>query len=94
MDKSTEIKALREKANRLEKEQKVYNLLPNEIKLAEAIHDKVCRWNHTDGCSWNYEKWDGSTPSGSTTKDRYLEKAKKILKVVDFETAIDVINNL
>lgn len=28
-----------------------------EYKLAEKIHAKMCRWNHTDGCDWSYRSW-------------------------------------
>lgn len=24
-------------------------------QLAEALHGTLCKWNHTDGCSWHYE---------------------------------------
>ncbi len=24
-------------------------------KLAELLHERFCRYNHTDGCSWGYE---------------------------------------
>lgn len=30
--------------------------------LVKRAHDCLCRWNHTDGCSWGYEgdDWNGS----------------------------------
>lgn len=94
MDNSDEIKRLRAKADELEKRQNKFNFLPEEIKLAENIHSKTCKANHTDGCGWYYEKWDGSTARGLTTRNRYLNKAKLILAVTKFEDAMNVIKNL
>ena len=34
--------------------------------------------NHIDGCSYMYESWG---QPGTTTKTRYLEKARKILEL-------------
>lgn len=35
--------------------------------LAARCHDTLCRWNHTDGCSWMYEdgehEWSGNAHS-------------------------------
>ena len=53
-------------------------------ELAEIIHVKTCHCNHTDGCSWEYEKW--GTPLSSTRLE-YLDIAKKMLKVVSFKDA-------
>ena len=94
MDYTDEIKRLRAKADELEEAQKEHNLKSEDIRLAEYIHSKTCRSNHTDGCGWGYESWDGSTPSGNRTRSRYLEKARTILKDVDFESAINVIKNI
>lgn len=42
--------------------------------LAITLHDMLCNWNHTDGCSWFYEKeWTDYTHS------KYLEKASRLL---------------
>ena len=74
-----ELKALRE-------EQK----LPNNIKLATALHEIMCHYNHTDGCGWYYENWNVM----GYIRMEYLKKANTILKVVDFETAMKVIDEL
>jgi hypothetical protein len=47
----------------------------NAIELAEYLHGKQCRWNHTDGCSWYYSSWD--KPCG--TRNSYLDKAYEML---------------
>ena len=62
--------------------------LAPEKQLAELLHSKQCHWNHTDGCGWYYESWD--KPGHSRTE--YLNTANNILKEVDFNTAVKVIN--
>lgn len=49
------------------------------ICLAEFLHEKLCHQNHTDGCSWHYEKW--SDFDNSWTKKRYYAMAKKLLAI-------------
>ena len=51
-----------------------------EKNLADVLHSKFCRWNHTDGCGWFYEqnsdkswKWDGYAHT------EYLKKAQVML---------------
>jgi len=44
------------------------------IKLATFLHDNLCRWNHTDGCGWGYEKWED--PGYAKTK--YIKRAKAL----------------
>jgi glutamate synthase domain-containing protein 3 len=56
-------------------------------RLAELLHEKLCSWNHTDGCSWHYESWDDI----GNARKRYLEKAENILKVSDYKTAEKII---
>lgn len=66
-----EIKRLSAEKNRLA-------ALSPEAKLAEALHDTTCRWNHTDQCGWFYEihdsvvNWDGHSHSAYLTKARKL----------------------
>lgn len=62
------------------------------MELAALIHDKTCTWNHTDGCSWMYEKWDDEILGHA--KSEYLKVARKILKITDVETAIKIIKCL
>jgi len=63
-----------------------------EMDLATLIHDKTCHWNHTDGCGWMYEKWDDEKLGYA--KLEYLKIARKVLKVTDAATAINVIKCL
>jgi hypothetical protein len=75
----------------LQQKQSEFDALPEDKRLAELIHDKVCHWNHTDGCDWDYETWGGVN---STTRERYLEKARNILASVNYAEAIEVIKYL
>jgi hypothetical protein len=67
-------------------------------KLAEIMHEKMCRWNHTDGCDWYYDKWTGfadkPTEYGNSTRQRYFDAAVRILVQHDFETAEFIIKNI
>lgn len=69
------------------------------MTLAEAIHKRRCHWNHAgpkpgcgvrraDECGWEYETW---TNPGSS-RNKYLEKAEKVLKEVSYETAMKVLD--
>lgn len=87
MDNSEEIKMLEDKILKLKEDEKEYNESPEKRRLAEVIHNKMCRWNHIDGCSWGYESWADI----GRAREKYLKKAVGILKVVDYETAINVI---
>ncbi len=48
-----------------------------EQKIADALHQILCRWNHTNGCSWHYESWDHVRSLGA--RSSYLEKARELL---------------
>lgn len=55
-----------------------------EIEMAEILHNSLCRFNHTDGCGWGYEKIEDFFKPG-TTKNIWAEKAKKILETCSAE---------
>jgi hypothetical protein len=46
-----------EAAENAERDAKLNTIKP----LVKKAHDILCRWNHTDGCSWGYENdnWNG-----------------------------------
>ena len=62
--------------------------------LADHMHTTYCTWNHTDGCSWLYErtKWNGSLdPIDSSFKKEdwsgyahreWYARAKEILEFI------------
>lgn len=80
---------LREELERLMDEEAEYGRLPAEFRLAEYIHDTFCKQNHTDGCGWDYEKWQDPTHPGNGshgwTHDRYLDIANKMLDALDHD---------
>jgi hypothetical protein len=73
--------------NLLEKKRQLQKLRPEE-QLAIRLHDNLCHWNHTDGCSWFYETkglghkhdWAGNSHRGYLEKALYLEKVSKLLR--------------
>lgn len=83
------INKLKEEIASLEKEDKEYNALSVEQKVAEELHKKLCHWNHTDGCSWFYESWD--KPSLNSTHGEYLKKAKNCLKITNSDVIINIL---
>lgn len=57
-------------------------------ELAELMHSKQCKLNHTDGCEWFYENSPGYRDGESKwTKGwahpRYLKKANELVKKLD-----------
>lgn len=81
------IEALKKQIAEIEEEKVRLELMPKNQRLAEAIHGKQCRWNHTDGCGWYYESWE----KGGHSRNSYLEKANKMLAEMSFEQAMTVI---
>lgn len=69
------------------------NLTP-EQRLAEMIHEWHCHANHTEECCWFYDDWPQRRDGEFTARDVYLRKAKAMLGVVDFDTAVNVIKAL
>ena len=90
MDNSKKIKELQEQIFKLEKEQALFETEHPEYILAEMIHSKMCRWNHVDGCSWDYESWEKIGDS----RQRYLDKATHVLSKTNLETAILVLRTI
>lgn len=67
-----------------------FEKLPENKKVAAEIHERTCRFNHTDGCEWGYrvedaDNWDGNT---------YLAQAEAILADVPFTVAMKVLTKL
>lgn len=57
-------------------EMKGLSKLAPEQQIAIMLHEKLCHWNHIDGCGWHYEvKKDGHDWNGYAHAD-YLKKAK------------------
>lgn len=91
-----EIVALEQKIKQLTEQKKaIVNMSPREV-LAVTIHKKTCRWNHTDGCGWDYESKRGAEGerredwSGSTHKE-YLSRADAMISALADLAVYDII---
>lgn len=90
MNNIEKIKELEEEIKKLKIQQNEFNSLPEEQRLAEAMHSKMCHSNHTDMCGWHYESWINP----GYAKTEYMKKAQAILKIVDIQTALEIVNCL
>ena len=48
-------------------------------QLAKELHSMLCRWNHTDGCSWFYEMKNNKDDWNGSAHGTYLKKAQKLI---------------
>lgn len=48
-------------------------------QLAVYLHAKLCRWNHTDGCSWHYFEKNGQHDWSEHSHARYLQQAQSVI---------------
>lgn len=71
-----QIRKKKEELAKLEAELDWLENRPEDIAIAELIHEKTCTSNHTDSCGWLYDKWD--EPSHGT-KHRYLRHARNLM---------------
>lgn len=62
--------------------------MSDDKKLAKRLHEQFCMHNHIDGCSWEYEKWDGYTHL------KYLDQAHRILGKFSLVQAIEFLDLL
>ena len=46
---------LKQQLTEIESKIKQLEKIPLNQKLAEVLHSKLCHWNHTDGCSWEFD---------------------------------------
>lgn len=58
--------------------------------LADLIHSLTCRWNHIDGCGWEYENAESYTKPNSS-RNGYYVRAKKMLSGEDPKEFIRVL---
>jgi hypothetical protein len=72
-----QIQALQEQLEKKKKEDQ--SLTPTQ-RLAKELHDVLCLFNHTDGCSWEYEKdWNDWAHA------QWLGHAQKLQKACEEE---------
>ena len=88
--KQEEFDKIKQELDKLKDEKKRFDQLKPQHRLADHIHSKMCRHNHTDACGWFYESWDNI----GSSRMSYLKRANKILEHVDMENAMKVITNL
>lgn len=63
MTNTTRIAELEAEIAKLKKADAEFNALDPVQRLTIVLHKKLCRHNHVDGCSWNYEgkyEWTGT----------------------------------
>ena len=91
-DIDQEIREAEQLLESLKKKKEGMVLSGPDCDLAIVIHGITCRWNHTDGCSWEYEinnrvhNWNGYAHA------KYLGIARRVLKITDAQTAIKILN--
>lgn len=76
-DFDAQIAAKRKEIEQLEQRKLAVERKSPLQKLAEAIHDIECHWNHTDGCSWLYESWE----KPGHARELYLKKAIHVSRI-------------
>jgi len=83
----------REAAERVEREKRLEPLKA----LAIRAHDTLCRWNHTDGCGWGYEKRDSVHDWNGWAHARWLRHLDEVVsgtsqhRPVSVEALTDII---
>jgi hypothetical protein len=64
-------------------------------QLAIFLHEKLCNWNHTDGCSWHYEIHRGVPDWSGHAHSKYwsiaAQLANKGYKCEDVENIVSII---
>lgn len=84
---------LAEVTERIEEKQQEQTKLTPAHALAEELHAKLCRHNHTDGCGWFYDNWHKPLADFSARK-QYLEMAQKMLQITDLDTILALVECL
>lgn len=82
MSNAEQIKKLEEEIAKLKKQDADFAALIPEHQVANTLHKMLCHHNHTDGCSWEYECWEGTDKSidwNGHAHSRYLTKARNVL---------------
>ena len=80
---SKRIRELQAEIDQLAAQDAAFAALPQEHQLAITLHSLLCRWNHTDGCSWEYEGTKGIDDWRGHAHSKYLEKAVKVKAFCD-----------
>lgn len=78
------------KADLERKKMLIQNLNPDEVEIAEFLHERFCGHNHTDECGWLYDNGDWS----SFARKQYLNIARNLLKCYKKEMIYEFVNIL
>lgn len=93
-DINKEITEAQEKLDELQKEKDRLDMMPEDQRLAEHLHEMKCYHNHVDGCAWDYETAKHHTDWNGYAHKEWLKKANNLLKIADYETIIKVAKTL
>jgi hypothetical protein len=79
-----EIDAAEQKLNELKGQRQQVESMDPACYLATVLHERLCTWNHTDGCSWYYAvSKDGKHDWSEYAHSEYLARAKRALQVCE-----------
>jgi hypothetical protein len=70
---------------KLKKEKAILDRLTPAQRLAILLHDETCRSNHTDGCSWDYERCGNVHDWNKSAHLMYHGQAQKLLEIAKFD---------
>ncbi len=74
---------------------KKFNSLNPEQRLAIILHGKMCRFNHTDDCDWQYHMKNDIPDWHAHSQKNYILKAQRLLAVCqDADQAIKMVEIL
>ena len=59
-------------------------------EVATLLHQRFCTNSHIDGCGWYYMTDDLEAWNVDVSRGKYLRMAKRLLGVVNEETALEI----
>jgi len=69
----------------LDKSIQRFNEMPAAERLAVLLHGKLCRFNHSDGCGWEYEVVKGQHNWTGRDHKMWLSRAKNAVARIPAE---------
>ena len=87
---TAEIERREKELEELKKKHAAMKAEPVDHQLARYLHDMMCNFNHTDGCSWPYEINNGLENWNAHAHASYLKKANLLLSVAKSPGLFDV----
>ena len=71
---------LRERRELVRRARQEMDTLTPTHHLAILLHDRLCKWNHTDGCGWHYFVRDGVHDWNEHAHQEYLRRANRVMQ--------------